>query len=391
MIEPAAAMESAADVERDAPNTHAADDANRAQVVRRARRASRSPAAQTRLLRVLASMGGLIVWLSLTLLTSGMLSPPEAVPLLSPFTQWRAVQIPNLSGPNPTGYMASAAKAGVPVACDRSGVSSVGSDLIVPETEVVCGDVLVIGANAVTHGEVRGSVQVIGGSATISGDVTGDVSVIAGDIMVQPGGHVYGNARAVGGSVDVSPSAIANNTSGDMQMPQDLTRPPGLNVPIDVGSLWLSLLFWVSAALGLTALAPEAIGQVRSMISHHLGLSAIVGALLALGGALVSIALVFTCLGIPLALAIAVAGWLAWVVGTVSLGAWLGGAIFGRPYRPRAPSLLASAVLGVLILSIFKALPIVGPVIGMLAGVVALGAAALTLLSARRTAHMHLR
>jgi hypothetical protein len=389
MIEPVAAMESAAaDVERDAPNTHSADDANRAQA---ARRASQSPAAQTRLLRVLASVGGLIVWLSLILLTRGTLSQAGATPLLSPFTQWGALQNPSLSASNPSGFMAGVTKAGVPAPCDRSGVSSMGSDLIVPESEVVCGDVLVIGANAVTYGEVRGSVQVIGGSATISGDVTGDVSVIGGDIMVQPGGHVYGNVRSVGGSVVVSPSAIANNTSGDMQMPQDLTRPPGLNFTIDIGSFWLSLLFWVSAALGLTALAPEAIGQVHFMISHHLGLSAIVGALLAVAGTLISIVLVFTCLGIPLALAIAAAGWLAWVIGTVSLGAWLGGAIFGRPFRPRAPSLLASAVLGVFILSVLKALPIVGPVIGMLAGVVALGAATLTLLSARRAVYTHAR
>lgn len=389
MIEPTATMESAPEVERDALDNRPAGGANRTSP---ARRAGPGPSGRTALLSVLASIGGLIAWLSVALLTTGAFWPPDASLASGLFSQWHAPQPPSVSAPNPSGYTAGgAASAGLPLPCGRSGASSVGSDLVVPESEVVCGDVLVIGANAVIRGEVRGSIQVIAGNATISGHVTGDVSVIGGDIVVQSGGHVHGVARALGGSVVVSPSAIANNTSRDIQMPQDLTRPPGLTFAIDIGSFWLSLLFWVSAAIGLTALGPEAIGQVRHMISRHLGLSALVGSLLALAGALISIVLVFTCLGIPLALAIVAAGWLAWVVGTVSLGAWLGTALFGGPHRSRQPSLLASAVLGVLILSILKALPVIGPVIGLLAGAVAVGAATLTLFSARRAAYGSLR
>ena len=266
-----------------------------------------------------------------------------------------------------------------------------GSDLIVSPLKVICGDVLVVGANAMTQGEVRGSIQVIGGNAVISGSVTGDITVIGGNISVQPGGRVYGAAHAIGGSVITAPNAIVNNTGGDIQIPRDLTQAPGLNASIDVGSFWLSLLFWISAALGLSALAPEMIGHVRYTISRHFALSGVVGALLALATGLVSVALVFTCLGIPLALAIAVAAWFAWVVGTVGLGAWLGGALFSGPRGSHPPSLIVSAMLGVLILCVFKALPVAGPIVGLLSGIVALGSAALTLLSARRVSHLRSR
>ena len=59
--------------------------------------------------------------------------------------------------------------------------------------------------------------------------------------------------------------------------------------------------------------------------------------------------------------------------------------MFGGPGGHRQPSLRVSAILGVIILCVLKALPVAGAIIGIVAGMVALGAAMLTLLSARRT------
>jgi hypothetical protein len=113
-------------------------------------------------------------------------------------------------------------------------------------------------------------------------------------------------------------------------------------------------------------------------------LSGALGAIGATVAAIVAIALVFTCLGIPLAALIAVAAWAAWVVGTVGVGAWLGAVLFGGPMKSRQPSLMVSALLGATILCVLKALPVAGAIIGFLVGAVALGAALLALLSARR-------
>lgn len=340
----------------------------------------------------LASATGLTLWLLITLLTGKLLTQPATSGIASLFARWNVPGVVTAMAPQIGGPMQqSATAARGALTCDSSGESAVGADLIVPQNQTVCGDVLVVGGRQQTLGEVRGSIQVIGGDAVIAGVVTGNVTVIGGNIQVESSGHISGAAHALGGTVSVSPYASVGSVGADIQMPRDMGRPPGFNFSIDVGSFWLSLMFWISASLGLTALAPEAIGHVRFTVSHHFARSALAGFIIALVAGLLSVALIFTCLGIPVAVAIGVAGWLAWVVGTVGVGAWLGEVVFGSPHRSRPPSLLTSAVLGVVILSLLKATPIVGPVIGMLVGMVALGAATLTLLSARRATYARLR
>jgi hypothetical protein len=350
-------------------------------------RASVQRSSHSKLLNALISACGLLAWLSLTVLSTGSLALPGFSAITQASTQWRPQETlgTGIGSSHASSYMSGELPyITKPLQCDSAGTSSIGATLLIPPNEVVCGDALVVGANATIQGEIRGSLRVIGGNASISGSVTQDVTVIGGDISVQPGGGIYGSAHAIGGSVNTAPSAIVNNIGNDIQEPRDLTRTPGFNMTIDIGSFWLSLLFWISAALGLSALAPEMIGHVRFTISHHLALSGIVGALLALASVIASIALVFTCLGIPLALAIIVAGWFAWVVGTVGLGAWLGEALLGRSGSSHSSSLIVSAILGVVILSLLKILPVAGPIIGLVTGAIALGAATLSLLSARR-------
>ncbi len=340
----------------------------------------------------LLSAFGLAAWLVLTILTSGSVTPPGIALISGIFNQWRTSGITGGDLSHTNGYVSGNHQfMTTPLQCDSSGTSSLGTDLSIPSTEVICGDVMVVGANVTVQGEVRGAIQVIGGNAFISGVVTGDITVIGGNISVQTGGKVYGAAHAIGGTVITAPNTIVNNTGNDIQSPHDLTQAPGFNLSIDIGSFWLSLLFWMSAALGLTALTPEMIGHVRYTIRRRFFLSGIIGAILALAAGIVSVALVFTCLGIPLALAIAVVTWFGWVVGTVGLGAWLGSALFGGSRSSHPPSLIVSAILGVLILSILKAIPVAGPFIGYLAGAIALGATTLTLLSARRISYTHLR
>jgi hypothetical protein len=262
-----------------------------------------------------------------------------------------------------------------------------GSSLIVSPTDIVCGDVLVAGGNLNLQGEVRGSVQVLGGNADVSGVVTGDITVIGGNLTLQPGATVSGVAHEIGGSLTVASGAHLAGTGPNLGEPADIARAPGLNLSVDAGSFWLSLLFWLSAAIGLSAVAPEMVGRVRYTISHHVALSGVMGVISGFVALVGAVILVITCIGIPLALLIAVAAWFAWVVGTVGLAAWLGSVVFGGPRH--SPSLIVSSTLGVLALSLLKELPVAGPIIGVLAGMVAVGGATLTMLSARRYPYGH--
>jgi len=98
--------------------------------------------------------------------------------------------------------------------------------------------------------------------------------------------------------------------------------------------------------------------------------------------------LIFTCIGIPVSLALGVAVWLAWVVGTLALAAAVGEWAARRLHLAR-PSLLFSTIFGSVLLTVAKDAPVVGPLLGLLVGGAAIGAAILALLSARKPGYSH--
>ncbi len=347
-------------------------------------------------LSIVFALVGLFVWGTLTMPRVVSLFPQVTNASLAA-TQWLSAW----SGPSaPSGAVADLSHAGagaVPLACSAQSASSMGSNLVVPANQWVCGDALAVGGNVDVQGHVQGSTQAVGGNVTISGEVDGDVTAIGGNITVASGGVTHGSLRAVGGQVILAQGAVqtaaATNTQGSWwQMHQN--RPvfhPVQPVPSESGSFWLGLLFWISAAVGLTAFVPEAVGHVRFTIARRMLVSGVSGAVIALAGVVVGAILFLTCLGIPVTLLIAAALWVAWVVGTVACGSWLGATFLRGLRHGRDSSLMASTLVGVLILTLLKALPVAGTIISFIVGCVAIGAAALTLLSARRVSYAHLR
>lgn len=342
---------------------------------------------------LMVALVGLFVW--------GMFSAPRVISLFPQAahaslasTQW----LSSWSGPSTPSTTSAEVSHGsggaAPVACSTQSASAVGSNLVIPASEWVCGDALAVGGNVHVQGHVQGSAQSVGGNVTISGEVDGDVTSIGGDITVEPGGITHGSLKSVGGRVILAQGAVqtaaTTNTQGTWwQMRQN--RPMFHPVQSDTGSFWLGLLFWISASVGLTAFVPEAVGHVRFTIARRMLVSGVSGALIALVGIVAGAILFLTCLGIPVTLVIALTLWVAWVVGTVAFGSWLGATFLRGLRHGRDSSLLVSTLLGVLILSLLKALPIAGPMISFIVGCVAVGAAALTLLSARRVSYAYLR
>lgn len=66
----------------------------------------------------------------------------------------------------------------------------------------------------VAKGEVVHDLVVMGGSADVLGTVTGDLVVIGGSAHVHKGAHVYGDATAVGGSLTVDDGARVDGDAG---------------------------------------------------------------------------------------------------------------------------------------------------------------------------------
>ncbi len=349
--------------------------------------APRSP--RGRVISALVALVGLFIWASLT--------APQVIAFAPQFASISLHSTHWLSGALTSGSQAPGLALGsvsAPPVCSSQSASSLGSDLVVPPGVWVCGDALAVGGALDVQGHVQGTAQAIGGDVTISGEVDGDVTAVGGDIIVQPGALTRGKLDSVGGRVIIQPGASALTP----QVSPEQTWYGGHSTPTafrtlapQASSFWLGLLFWVSAAIGLSAFLPEAVGHVRYTIARRFLLSGFSGVVIGVVGVVVAAALFVTCVGIPVTVAIALGLWLAWVVGTVAFGSWLGASLLRGLRRNHDSSLVLSTVLGVLILCLLKSAPIVGLVVSLIVGVVGLGAAILTLLSARRVSYARLR
>jgi len=260
----------------------------------------------------------------------------------------------------------------------------VGANLVVQADQWVCGDVNVYGGDVTVLGRVSGAVQVVNGNVVVQGEVDGNVTTLGGDIHIVGDGRVVGKAQAWGGQVYAANAfngAGPTTPSGQPFYTSILTQ---LLAP-DLGSLWLSLLFWTCASLGFAALAPQQLEQTRAMARRRPLISLFFGLLMAAVAAISSVILVVTCLGIPIALLLGLVVVIAWVMGTLALGAWVGQWVMRLLRLRRHATILPATVLGTLLLAAVKAIPYVGLALGVVIGAMGLGAATLTLLSARRT------
>lgn len=259
-----------------------------------------------------------------------------------------------------------------------------GSSLVVAADQWVCGDVNVYGGNITVLGRVSGAVQAVNGSITVLGEVDGDVTTLGGDIHIVGQGRVLGKAQAWGGQVYAADAVHARDVGAAGSQPFYSTVLSQLLAP-DLGSLWLSLLFWGCASLGFAAMLPQQLEHTRAMARRRPLVSLFFGLLMAVASAFASVVLVVTCLGVPIALLLGLVMVVAWVLGTLALGAWVGDHALRLLRLRRYATILPATVLGTLLLAALKAIPYVGLAVGVVIGAMGLGAAILTLLSARRT------
>ena len=77
---------------------------------------------------------------------------------------------------------------------------SFGSSLTIDDNET-SQDVVVLGGSLDVDGKVSGDAVIVGGSAEVQGEVSGTVTVIGGSIVLGPEGRIYGDAISIGGAV----------------------------------------------------------------------------------------------------------------------------------------------------------------------------------------------
>jgi hypothetical protein len=268
--------------------------------------------------------------------------------------------------------------------CTAGSRNAFGESVTIAAGEHICGDASVYGGRMTVFGEVDGSVTAVGGDVTIYGDVHGDVRAIGGSVYLHDGAHVMGDVHAVGGNVvRTGTPVVGGNIQRDV-VRHDMTPLQWFGLTDSYAFPWLSMLFWVLAAACIAHFLPEPLGRVRAIARSDFSRSLLTGVVTLVAGAIVSLVLIATCLGIPVALAVLGAMWLAWVVGTVALGLWLGDRLLHR-VAAGGHTPVSSAVLGVAIIALAESIPCVGGVLSVVLGCASLGAVTLAVLHARRT------
>ena len=252
---------------------------------------------------------------------------------------------------------------------------------------------------------VQGDVAVFGGSLTVAGAVRGRVAVFGGAVSLADTAVVQGDLAVLGGSLERAPGARVSGEvwsglrsgEGRQLWPQpelpgipEPVRPEAPRVTADTPGGVLGflgrILRWEAETLAFclflaflgvlaVAFAPKAMARIASTAATEPAVSFGVG-LLSLVVALFGGLLLLLACGLGLLVWLIVS--LAWLVGWLAVGLWIGQRLL-RAFKARQPSALVEVAVGVILITVLARLPwCIGFLAGLIVGCIGLGAVVLT-------------
>jgi hypothetical protein len=244
-----------------------------------------------------------------------------------------------------------------------------------------------LGGNVLIEGTVTDDVMVVGGSITISGEARQSVVGIGSRIIVKSTARIGEDLAALGGTLEKEPGCTIGGDTIYFQTAElgDRLFKDGLLssvfsmslIPIFVVFKLVIIFLWLMVALMGAALFPKSIafasGEVRKFFwpAFGIGLAAIlVFSGLVLFAALLSIILI----GIPVLLALIVAGTFIKVFGRLAVFYFLGDSAL-RALGSKRISALGAVLAGLLLFSLVGFIPIVGFFFGFVMNAVGWGIA----------------
>ncbi len=253
----------------------------------------------------------------------------------------------------------------------RAAISSQKEIIVAPgDTQE---EIISFGGHVLIEGKVRGDVVVIGGSITVSGEVGQSVVGIGSRIVVKPTASIAKDLAALGGTLEKEPGCTIGGDTIYFQtreLGDRLFRDGHLFkgafslslIPIIVVVKLVIIFLWLIVAVMGAALFPKPIafaaGEIRKHFWPTMGtgvVAIIVFTMLVFFAALLS----FILIGIPIALALAVAGFIIKVFGRLAVFFLLGESVLGA-FRSRNISAMGAILMGLLVFSLAGFVPVLG-------------------------------
>jgi len=281
-----------------------------------------------------------------------------------------------------------------PVFADGDGGRVIFGDSFTLESgERMDGDLVVLGGSVVLEkgSRVDGNVVVMGGSAKVAGDVEGDLVTFGGNVVLRSTAVVDGDLVTIGGNVQRDPGAVVRgNEVGGLEfegLPRLWTLPTRLSFDRGVDR-WSSSIFNVFgdifvalalAALGLLVVLfwpkqTEVVGQ--AVLAAPLP-SAGVGLLTGVVAVVLIVLLAITICLSPVAFLLGVAMLVAGLFGWIAVGLLVGRRLL-EAFNVRGITSLMAVAAGTLLISVLRAIPCLGAILGFVVGCAGLGAVVLT-------------
>jgi hypothetical protein len=250
--------------------------------------------------------------------------------------------------------------------------------------ELLIGEMALVSGNVVIQKGARltGSVYMMGGSLQVDGEIGGDLSLIGGEASLGPDARVEGGVNHAGGRLNRS---ARSEVVGPVREAADLALDAESLFPQrSLGNrlVWILPQSLMVAVLSLVPARyfPRSLRRVgRAFVEHPL----VAGAVGLLSGIVIPALLVlmaFTVILLPVTILGLLAAFLVLVYGWIAAGTALGKWLSRRTRRDMSP--LAAAFWGtlsfMLIVQALALIPIFGPTLAMIVGVVAFGAVLLT-------------
>ena len=244
-----------------------------------------------------------------------------------------------------------------------------------------------LGGNVIIEGTVRDDVMVVGGSITISGEALQSVVGIGSRIIVKSTARIGEDLAALGGTLEKEPGCTVGGDTIYFQTRElgDKLFKDGLLsgvfsmslIPVFVVIKLVIIFLWLLVALTGAGLFPKplayAAGEVRKSFWPALGIglaAILVFSGLVLFAALLSIILV----GIPILLALLVAGFIIKVFGRLAVFYFLGESAL-RALGSKKASAIGAVLAGLFIFSLVGFIPLFGFLFGFVMNAVGWGIA----------------
>jgi hypothetical protein len=234
-------------------------------------------------------------------------------------------------------------------------------------------EIISFGGHVLIEGKVRNDVVVIGGSITISGEAGQSVVGIGSKIVVKSTASIGKDLAALGGTLEKEPGCTIGGDTIYFQtreLGDRLFRDGHLFrgvfslslLPIIVVVKLVFIFLWLIVAVLGAALFPKPIayaaGEIRKHFWPALGtgiIAILVFTMLVFFAAMLS----FILIGIPIALALAVGGFIVKVFGRLAIFYFLGDSAL-RAFRSKNVSVMGAVLMGLLVFSLAGFVPILG-------------------------------